>query len=451
MRASTFISCLYGEMRGYERLRIRLRATAHQRLSPGELERLTEHLFQKRVQDAINRFPAYAEKVLRHRGSLPGKEEVVRPEELPVWTRHDQRALFAAQPRPFEPTYVHETSGSTTLPVSFYVTRRSYEWRCAVSDRGYSWAGAEEGNRVFFLWAAEPRKRRLSHRIKRFVHQRLQCRMVFDVYRRIGEEELERCCRLIERYRPHAIVGYTAMLVELGRFVRDHPGSLRWRPRSMVCAAECLQPGQRDLLEEHVVDEVFVSYGSREFMGLAMECSRHSGYHAYADNTLLEIVDADGRPVPPGRQGRVLVTDLNNHATPFVRYEIGDFGTMAPSTGAGACPCGLPFPLITSIDGRLQDVVYAADGRSVTGLYLAQVFGEFPWIEGYQMVQDEPGRIRVRLVTREELMPERVAPVTERMREQLGHDMHVEYERAQSLVRRPSGKVRIVMSSLKGD
>lgn len=451
MRATTFISCVYGELRGYRRWRIRRQAQANAEMDREDLRRLTKQLFEGRVRDALIRFPAYADKVRSHRGSVPGVRDPIVAAELPVWTRGDQRALFEHQPAPPDSAYVHQTSGSTSLPVTFHVTRESYEWRTAVTDRGYAWAGAEEGSKAFILWAGVQKGTPKTARFKKTIHNALQRRTFFDVFQRMGEAELAQCCSIINRFQPHTIIGYTSMLIDLARFVRDHPGALRWRARTLVNAAEGLQPGQREMLEEQLVDDVFLAYGSREFMGVGMECGGHNGYHVYTDNVFVEVVDDDGAPVPDGGQGRIVITDLRNPATPFIRYEIGDYGAMPPDDSKASCACGLPFPLLKSVDGRLQDVVYASDGRKVTGLYVTYTMRQFEWIEGYQIVQEQPGRITVRLLSREELTPERTTPVAEKLRAKLGADMRIQFERVSALERRSSGKVHLVISSIGDD
>jgi phenylacetate-CoA ligase len=448
MKFTTLVSSLYGELRGYHRLGIRRRVQANERLSFEEMRVLTSRLFEIRVRDAIDRFPEYADKVRAFRGSLPGENEPVPPEELPVWTRRDQRAVFAAQERPGDSAYVHQTSGSTSLPVTFHVTRDSYEWRSAVTDRGYRWGGAEEGSKSFFLWAGAHGSSPLFARIKKKVHNALQRRVFYDVFQQMGDRENAECCDQINRFRPNAIIGYTSMLVDLARFARDNPGALRWKARTLVTAAEGLQTGQRKLLTDSLVDEVFLSYGSREFMGVGMECGRHNGYHIHTDNVVVEVVDDTGRPAPAGESGRIVITDLRNLATPFIRYEIGDFGTMADTGPGGACSCGLPFPLLKSVDGRLQDVIYTSGGGKVTGLYITYVMRQFDWIEGYQVVQDNRESILVKLLTGRELTPDATSGIDALLREKLGAEMRIDYERVDELTRRASGKIQLVVSSI---
>ncbi|HXV14000.1 MAG TPA: hypothetical protein VEC56_07325 [Candidatus Krumholzibacteria bacterium] len=447
MNVAVLISILYGDARGYRRRAIRRRVGANQRLSYDELTGLGEREFLGHVYRSIARFPYYAERVKAHRGSIPKPGEPLRPEELPVWTRHDQREFFAQQERPADSMFAHQTSGSTSLPIRFHITRESWEWRNAIVDRAYAWAHAEEGRKSLYVWAADQKRPDFKQRVKHGVHMALQRRVQFDAFQQFGDAEREACVRLINRFRPHAIVGYTGQLVDIARYVRDHPGLLTWKAKTLVNAAEGLQPGQRELLQRYLVEEVFLSYGCREFMSIGMECDRHVGYHLNTDNLLVEVVGDDGMRVTPGQEGRIVVTDFHNGATPFIRYEIGDIGIMAPTDER--CACGKPFPLLKSVDGRLQDVIQTSNGP-ISALYITYTMRQFDdWIEGYQVVQDTKDRVKVRLLTKSELTPERLGPVEALLRKKLGPSMTIEFERARELTRRRSGKVALVISSIE--
>ena len=445
VHALTLIDALYGQGRGYRRLDIRRRVAANQRLSREALTRINDEAFQHHVHRSIARFPWYAQRVQAYRGSLPAPGERVSPVEFPVWTRDDQRAFFAQQSPPPESHYARRTSGSTGQPVDFRVTRESYEWRTAVMNRAYSWAGAEECVKSVYVWGLDAHRESFSHRIKHALHLLLQRRSYVDVFQKFSDAERAACCEMINRVKPKAIVGYTGMLVDIARYARDHK-ALTWKARSIVCAAEELLPGQRELLETHLAGEVFKSYGCREFMSIGMECERHAGYHIATDNLRVDVVDDTGQPVPEGKAGRIVITDLHNAATPFVRYDVGDIGVMEPP--GEACACGRPFPILKRVEGRVQDMIQTREGP-VTALYVTNIW-KFDWVEGFQVVQHEVDRILVRLLTSVELTPERLAPVTAMLQHKLG-DVTIDYERVDALSRRPNGKVDMVVSSLTGE
>jgi phenylacetate-CoA ligase len=76
--------------------------------------------------------------------------------------------------------------------------------------------------------------------------------------------------------------------------------------------------------------------------------------HLFEDLIIPEVVDDAYRPVLPGHTGdRLLVTVLSSRTIPLIRYEMTDRVRLA----AQPCPCGLPFRLLDSIEGRADDVL----------------------------------------------------------------------------------------------
>jgi len=435
------LSNFYGDLRGYGRGRIRSEVARSCLMSADELKLLTEELFQHRVRSALDRFPAYADRVRKHFGEIPEAGRRIVPAALPVWTRQDQCALFLSLPgAPVPGSFVHATGGSTGEPTRFYATRESYEWRSAVADRGYSWAGAEEGRTSYYVWGSPIKPLPALRRLKVDLEHMIQRRRYFDSFL-FNEARKRSCCHEINRFKPGALVGYAGNLVDLAFYVRARAGVLRWKAHSLVTGAEGLQPGQRELLEETLADEVFMSYGSREFMLIGMECSHHKGYHVSSDNLFVEVVDEAGQPMAPGQTGRILVTDLRNEANPFVRYEIGDLGAWATEP----CSCGLPFPLLARVEGRIQEYLVAADGARMTALFIPHLMKEFVWIRGYQLEQERVGMVRVNVLSDEDPGVSAVNDLVAALQAKLGMKTRVDVVRVSALQKSASGKVPIVL------
>src|SRR5262249_8174983 len=130
--------------------------------------------------------------------------------------------------------------------------------------------------------------------------------------------------------------------------------------------------------------------------------------------------------------------------TPFIRYEVGDMGVMAPDE---PCRCGRPFPRLARVDGRMQDVVYTPRG-SVSAIGVSFILREFQWIDGYQIVQSSRDRILLRILTTRPLTSELLAPVTANLRRKL-IDVAIDYERVDVLSRKPSGKFETIISTIR--
>lgn len=80
-----------------------------------------------------------------------------------------------------------------------------------------------------------------------------------------------------------------------------------------------------------------------------MRCPFGHGYHVNAEAVLLEVVDANGLPVPPGEPGRAVITPFASTALPLIRYDQGDI-VIAGTT----CECGRALPHLEAISGRGQ-------------------------------------------------------------------------------------------------
>jgi phenylacetate-coenzyme A ligase PaaK-like adenylate-forming protein len=130
------------------------------------------------------------------------------------------------------------------------------------------------------------------------------------------------------------------------------------------------------------------SYGASEFLALASECGQ-GGLHLNADWVVLEPVDEQGRPVPPGRPGRTtLLTNLANRVQPLIRYDLGDRVTLLPQ----ACACGSALPLI-EVQGRCDDSLRlgaATEPVRVLPLALSTVLEDEAGLYDFQLVQRGP-------------------------------------------------------------
>ena len=145
-------------------------------------------------------------------------------------------------------------------------------------------------------------------------------------------------------------------------------GALQFRPREVWTGGETLTPGLRQRIEAGLGCAVRNSYGASEFLSMGWECG-HGRLHLNTDWLVLEPIDAQGLPVPPGEpSSSTLLTNLANTVQPLIRYELGDQITVCPD----ACACGSALPAVCVV-GRQDDVLRlrGARNRRVTLLPLA--------------------------------------------------------------------------------
>ena len=296
------------------------------------------------------------------------------------------------------------TGGSTGHPLEFEYDAGSEWWRQAVRMRGYGWSGYRQGNRTLHVWSDPPRHRRtrwrtFKHRSWVAADRALRNEVYVDTTVR-SEGLWDRIVDVIRRRRPHVIVSYTQAGVELARHVVES-SARDWETIPVLCGAEPLLPGDREILHQAFGPAVFETYGTREVMLIATECEEHEGLHVQAENLVVEVVvrgenTDETRPAAPGETGELVVTDLHNLAMPFIRYPIGDLATAADDS---PCRCGRGLPRIASVEGRTTDLLEDGDGREVSAISLLLLFVELaPAARQLQAVQRRDRSLTVRVV-----------------------------------------------------
>jgi len=110
--------------------------------------------------------------------------------------------------------------------------------------------------------------------------------------------------------------------------------------------------------------------------------------HLTDDLVVVEPVDVDGHPVPPGvESAKVYVTSLFNPVLPIIRYEITDQVTVIDEP----CRCGSQHRPIADIQGRLDDRFTYPGGVVVHPHVFRSVLARQPRVTEYQVTQTYRG------------------------------------------------------------
>lgn len=200
--------------------------------------------------------------------------------------------------------------------------------------------------------------------------------------------------RALNAWRPSIIATYPTAAALLAE--QAQTGALRIAPREIWTGGETLEPALRRHVQQVFDCRMRNSYGASEFLAMGWECD-HGAMHLNSDWVILEPVDDDYRPVPPGQQStRVLLTNLANKVQPLIRYELEDQITVSPHR----CACGSALPVI-HIDGRGDDLL-RMDARAggtvlLLPLALSTVMEEHARVYDFQLRQCDGRTLALRL------------------------------------------------------
>jgi len=215
-------------------------------------------------------------------------------------------------------------------------------------------------------------------------------------------------------------------------------------PQSIITTGENLFDYQRKLIEETFECEVYDGYGSRETSLSCAECEERNGYHISDENSIVEFLK-DGEPVSAGESGEIIITDLHNLVMPWLRYRIEDIGTYQNEK----CNCGRNLSIMSSIDGRIHDIIITPDGRRIPGEFFPHLFKDVSGIEEYLIHQKIKDKLSVIIVKNERFNQPELDYLIKYMKEYLGEDIEMNIVFTDKIEKPESGKRRFTISEVQ--
>ena len=171
--------------------------------------------------------------------------------------------------------------------------------------------------------------------------------------------------------RIKAIFGYTSAILVFLNFLEEN--NLKLDLKCIFTTSETFIPRVRYLAKEYCNCDVIDTYGAKDGGIAGFECNFHTGYHLNFEQCLVEIIDHN-----------IIITDLLNTASPFIRYNLGDH-TTSDNIITEKCECGRVLYRIQSIAGRIHDFFPDVNGNQIHSEFFNRVFDGDKLIKQYQI------------------------------------------------------------------
>ncbi|MBN2165439.1 MAG: AMP-binding protein [Marinilabiliaceae bacterium] len=164
----------------------------------------------------------------------------------------------------------------------------------------------------------------------------------------------------IERIKPTALVTVPSFLLKLIEYAEKH--NIDYRNCSVskaVCIGESIRNDDLTLntLGERIVEKwnikLFSTYASTEMGTAFTDCQYGLGGHHHPEMIIVEFLDEDENPVPPGTPGEVTITTLGVEGMPLLRFKTGDICNHF----IDPCPCGRKTTRLGPLIGRKNQMI----------------------------------------------------------------------------------------------
>ena len=245
------------------------------------------------------------------------------------------------------------TSGTSGKPVTIYLTKKDLVRLAKNEKESFELTGAKAGDLFQLMTTIDKQfKAGLAYYLG---VQELNAGMI-----RIGPGVPALQWNSILENKPTILIAVPSFLVNLIDYAKQNGIDIN---QTSVRAAICIgEPIREDDLSENVLAkrihadwniELFSTYASTEMGAAFTECTAHQGGHLNQDLIYLEVLDEEGKEVPHGEKGEIVITTLGTEGTPLIRYKTGDVARIYRE----ACRCGRISPRIGPILGRKNQMI----------------------------------------------------------------------------------------------
>ena len=406
------------------------------------IDDLRDHKLARLVEHAYAASPHYRRMMDEHGVRPADVRGLADLPKLPVLTREILRQHFdALRFRGDVAVETTPTGGTTGNPIKVVRDLAGSVWQRGCYWRGFGWGGLHLGEPFVQLFGGTlgvAQTRRLNRGKSWFSGKHFL--PAFE----LGPQNAGHYLDAIRASGARFLVGYTSAVYLLASYAER--GGARMKLDAVFPTAEPLLDNWRETIFRVFGAQVLPYYGCGEIQSLGYSCPAADVpvYHTCDEHSVIEV-EVQGRGAALVGEGPFLVSDLDNHALPMLRYRNGDAGALAPP----GCRCGRTLGLITRIDGRVNDVLYTTRGEAISGAIGPHAFKMVDGVEQFQIVQRRPGQIAIHIVRLPGYVKVTEEPKIDRIfRQHLGRDAEIEIRYVDAIPRTPAGKARFIINEV---
>lgn len=367
------------------------------------------------------------------------KNKVAEWHDLPILTKADlQQPLVNRLSNGYQlsKVYVNKTSGSSGHPFTFAIDKEAHAltWANTIHLFGQYNIDFNQSLQARFYGIPLDFIGNKKERFKDFLSHRYRFN-IFD----LSDNVLENYLSVFAKKPFEYINGYTNCIVAFAQFLDKKNIVLKSICPSLkvvICTSEMLFEDDKALMQKTFGVPVVNEYGASELGIIAFE--NPMGIWEVNNNTLfVEVVDENGTIVPNGSEGRILVTSLYNKAHPFIRYEIGDIGSIEENNGLLA---------IKKLSGRTSDMAVLSNGKKIPGLtfyYVTKsIIKDKANVKEFVIKQTSLNDFTIQYVSENELNEDEQIALKRAFETYVGPDLNLTLQRHNVIERTKSGKLK---------
>lgn len=274
----------------------------------------------------------------------------------------------------FKKHFLANTSGTSGESLKFKREESADSFNRASIYRGYSWYNVKPWELNGYFWGYNFSEMAM---LKIRILDSLQNRFRIFNYRR---ESIDFFSRKLKNAK--YLHGYASMVYETAKIINSQNLEKPANLKMVKGTSEKIFESYQDEIQKAFGQRMISEYGAAETGIIAFECPK-GNMHLNMEGVIVEEIDHE-----------IVVTNLQMHAFPIIRYQLGDYIRLAPKTAT--CECGMQHAIIEEVTGRIGQAVYGKN-NTYPSLYFYYIFKNLAskqsLLLSYQVVQNEKGKL----------------------------------------------------------
>ena len=366
---------------------------------------------------------------------------------IPVLTKHHlQQPLKNRLSEGFriKNVYVNKTSGSSGEPFIFAKDKFCHAMTWAIIQDRFGWYNLDfnSSKQARFYGIPLDTKGYYKERFKDVLSKRFRF-SVFD----LSDAAFKKHLKKFQSTKFDYINGYTSSIVQFAKFLKKENIVLKSNCQSLkacVVTSEMLFEDDKLLMETQFDVPIINEYGAAELDLIAFQ-NPIDEWQINSETLFVEILDGNNNPVPLDEDGRIVITSLYNKAHPFIRYDIGDIGSLSKQST-------IKKPILKKLIGRTNDIAILPSGKKVAGLtfyYITKsIIEDDGNVKEFIIEQLTTKKFKICYVSADELSEDNIKTIKIEMENYLEKGLNIQFKRQTKLQRSKSGKLKQFSSLL---
>lgn len=280
--------------------------------------------------------------------------------DLPVLTKKDLQIPLAermSKEYNSKDCYLNKTSGSTGDPFYFAKDKFTHALTWAVIQNRFNWHDLYGKKQARFYGIPKDTKAYYKERLKDFFANRYRFN-VFD----LSDQAFENWLLKFKKNKYVFLNGYTTVIVAFAEYLIKKGVVLKEICPSLkasVVTSEMCSEDDKILMQQAFGIPVIKEYGASELDLIAFQNTKDQ-WVLNTETLFIEVLDQNNQPLADGEIGKIVISSLYNKAHPFIRYELGDMGSIKKLNDKTV--------VLETLEGRKEDLVRLPSGKIAPGL-----------------------------------------------------------------------------------